>query len=229
MPEPTTDAARSLPTGDGVCAIPERTSYKAEEALVVETEAGNAEGARLTAALQALLVAKGLLAPGEVEQEIVRLEVPGIHLGAHLVARAWVDPEFRSRLLADGKTAAAELGMKVGEAQLVVVENTPREHNLIVCTMCSCYPRSILGQPPAWYISKSYRARAVREPRAVLREFGLDVPAGVRVRVHDSNADMRYLVLPMRPEGTESLTDGELAALVTRDVLIGTAVPVAEL
>ena len=130
------------------------------------------DAAQLTAALQALLVDKGLLADGEVEQEIARIEAPGPHLGARLVARAWVDEGFKARLLKDGKTAAAELGLKIGEAQLVVVENTERNHNLIVCTLCSCYPRSILGQPPTWYISKSYRARAVREPRVVLREFG---------------------------------------------------------
>ncbi|WP_430911594.1 nitrile hydratase subunit alpha [Methylobacterium sp. sgz302541] len=213
-----------MPEAADPCPVPERASYTAREALVIETDAGNAEAARLTAALQALLVEKGLLAPGEVDQEIEKLEAPGIHLGARLVARAWVDDAFRTRLLADGKSAAAELGMKVGEAQLVVVANSAREHNLIVCTLCSCYPRSILGQPPSWYISKSYRARAVREPRAVLREFGLDVPAEVRVRVHDSNADMRYLVLPMRPPGTEAWSETALAGLVGRDVLIGTAV-----
>ncbi len=206
------------------CAVPLSPSFLAQEALVVEDEAGSAEAARLTAALQALLVDKGLLAPKEVDQEIGRLEAPGLHLGARIVARAWIDDSFKARLLADGKSAAAELGIKIGEAQLVAVENTSRDHNLIVCTLCSCYPRSILGQPPSWYISKAYRARAVREPRNVLREFGLDVPADIRVRVHDSNADMRYLVLPRRPDGTEGWNEGQLARLVTRDTLIGTAV-----
>ncbi|WP_375464223.1 nitrile hydratase subunit alpha [uncultured Methylobacterium sp.] len=218
MDEPTTDP-RPLP-----CPLPARTSYTAQDALVVETGAGNAEAARLTEALQALLVAKGLLAPGEVEQEIAKLDAPGLHLGARLVVRAWTDPDFKARLLADGKSAAAELGLKVGEAQIVVVENTAQAHNLIVCTLCSCYPRSILGQPPSWYISKTYRARAVREPRAVLREFGLDIPLHVRVRVHDSNADMRYLVLPMPPPGLRDRDEADLPGLVTRDVLIGTAV-----
>ncbi len=199
-------------------------TYAAQEALVLESEDGNAESARLTDALQALLVEKGLLASGEVEGEIVRLDAPGTHLGARLVARAWTDPVFKARLLADGKSAAAEFGVKIGEAQLVVVENTTEDHNLIVCTLCSCYPRSLLGQPPLWYISKSYRARTVREPRAVLREFGLTVPLDVRVRVHDSNADMRYLVLPRRPERTADWAEDALAALVTRDSLIGTAV-----
>lgn len=206
------------------CPLPARTAYTAQESLVVEDEAGNAEAARLTQVLEALLVTKGLLSPCEVEQEMEKIETPGAHLGALLVARAWLDPAFKGRLLADGKSAAAELGLKIGEAQLVVVENTQQTHNLIVCTLCSCYPRSILGQPPLWYISKTYRSRAVREPRAVLREFGLDVPAGIRVRVHDSNADMRYLVLPMPPADAAGRNETDLAGLVTRDVLIGTAV-----
>lgn len=209
------------------CALPMRTAYAAEEALVVESEAGNAAAARLTAALEALLYAKGVLGLGEVEQEISKLETPSFHLGARLVARAWTDPAFKARLLADGKGAAAELGLKIGEAQLVVVENTHEIHNLIVCTLCSCYPRSILGQPPSWYISKTYRSRAVREPRTMLREFGLDVPAAIRIRVHDSNADMRYLVLPMPPADAPARTEGDLARFVTRDMLIGTAVATA--
>ena len=209
---------------DETCPIPRDASFMAAEGFVAESDAGNIEAGQLTAALQALLVEKGLLADGEVEQEITKIEAPGPHLGARLVARAWADAEFKERLLKDGKTASAELGFKIGEAQLVVVENTPEVHNLIVCTLCSCYPRSILGQPPTWYISKSYRARAVREPRVVLREFGLHVPDTVRVRVHDSNADMRYLVLPMRPKGTDAWDQKALSALVTRDTLIGTAV-----
>lgn len=208
---------------DDPCALPRRDFFSA---LVVEDAAGNAEAARITDALQALLVEKGLVFPNEVAQEIEKIEAPGLHLGARIVARAWADPDYRIRLLADGKSAAAELGIKIGEAQLVVVENTAAEHNLIVCTLCSCYPRSILGQPPSWYISKAFRARAVREPRAVLREFGLEVPTGVRVRVHDSNADMRYLVLPRRPDATDGWSEADLASLVTRDTLIGTAVAV---
>ncbi|WP_419951684.1 nitrile hydratase subunit alpha [Methylobacterium sp.] len=209
---------------EDACSLVPRASFMAAEGYVAESDAGNVDAAQLTAALQALLVDKGLLADGEVEQEIARIEAPGPHLGARLVARAWVDEGFKARLLKDGKTAAAELGLKIGEAQLVVVENTERNHNLIVCTLCSCYPRSILGQPPTWYISKSYRARAVREPRVVLREFGLNIPDDVRLRVHDSNADMRYLVLPQQPTGTEGWGQDALAALVTRDTMIGTAV-----
>ncbi|GLK81668.1 nitrile hydratase subunit alpha [Methylopila turkensis] len=198
--------------------------HDAHEPLVVEDEAGNIEGQILVDALQSLLVERGLIFPGEVRREIERIESPGVHLGAKLVARAWVDEAYRARLLADGKSAAAELGVGVGEAQLIVVANDAGTHNLVCCTLCSCYPRSILGQPPAWYISKAYRARAVREPRAVLAEFGLRVPDDVRLLVHDSNADMRYLVLPERPAGSEGMSEAELAELVTRDCMIGVAV-----
>jgi len=204
-------------------------THHADEALVTEDEAGNLEAQIIINALQNLLVAKNLLAPEEVTQEIERLEAPGAHLGAHIVARAWSDPAYKARLLENGKSAAAELGIKVGEAQLIVVENSAAVHNLVCCTLCSCYPRSILGQPPSWYISKAYRARAVREPRAVLAEFGLLLPDEVELRVHDSTADMRYLVLPERPTGSESMDMSQLAELVTRDCMIGVAkvVPVA--
>ena len=198
--------------------------HDAHEPLVVEDDAGNIEGQILVDALQTLLVERGLVFPGEVRREIERLESPGAHLGARLVARAWVDDDYRRRLLADGKSAAAELGVGVGEAQLIVVENDATTHNLVCCTLCSCYPRSILGQPPAWYISKAYRSRAAREPRAVLEEFGLKVPDEARVLVHDSNADMRYLVLPQRPAGSEAMSEDQLAGLVTRDCMIGVSV-----
>lgn len=175
----------------------------------------------MTKALRELLIEKGLITADALRTTIEALQSPGPHWGARIVARAWADPAFKARLLADGKAACAELGLTVGEAQLVVVENTPAIHNLVCCTLCSCYPRSILGQPPAWYVSRSYRARAVREPRAVMAELGLDVPAHKQVRVHDSNADMRYLVLPERPAGSEGLGEEALAALVTRDSMIG--------
>lgn len=191
--------------------------------LVAEDETGNLEGQQITAALQALLVRKGLISAGEITLEIQKIEAPGTHLGAKIVARAWTDNDFRKRLITNGKDGAAELGIMVGEAQLEVVENTPEIHNLVVCTLCSCYPRSILGQPPSWYISKSYRARAVREPAAILKEFGLVLPKGVKIRLHDSNADLRYLVLPERPAGTDHLDELQLAALVTRDSMIGVA------
>ena len=198
-------------------------AHESHEPLVVEDEAGNTDAQITIDALQNLLVRKNLLAPEEVTREIQQIEAPGIHLGAKIVARAWTDPAFKTRLLANGKSAAAELGIKVGEAQLIVVENTPRLHNLICCTLCSCYPRTILGQPPSWYISKAYRARAVREPRAVLAEFGLMLENDVELRVHDSNADMRYLVLPERPAGSDGMNELELAALITRDCLVGVA------
>lgn len=142
-------------------------------------------------------------------------------LGAKIVARAWTDPDYKTRLLKDGSAAATELGIEVGVTKLVVVENTPQIHNLVVCTLCSCYPRMILGLPPDWYKSKAYRSRAVREPRAVLAEFGTHIPESVEVRVHDSTATMRYLVLPQRPPLTERMDEEALAALVIRDSMIG--------
>lgn len=204
---------------------PHDHTHHDHESLVVEDDAGNIEGQILIDALQDVLVARNLLTPAEVQREIQKLESPGVHLGARIVVRAWTDPAYKARLLANGKAAAAELDIVVGEAQLVVVENTATLHNLITCTLCSCYPRSILGQPPSWYISKAYRARSVREPRAVLAEFGLTLPEGVAVRVHDSTADMRYLVVPRRPEGTEDWSAERLAGIVTRDCMIGVAVP----
>lgn len=193
------------------------------EPLVVEDDAGNLEGQQRIDALQSLLVKKGLLSAGEVTMEIQNIESPGLHLGAKIVARAWVDPDYKARLLANGKDAASELKIKIGEAQLVVVENTPVLHNVVVCTLCSCYPRSILGQPPSWYISKAYRARTVREPARVLEEFGLRLPESTAIAVHDSNADMRYLVLPQRPPGTDGMSEAQLSTLVTRDSMIGVA------
>ena len=142
--------------------------------------------------------------------------------GARLVARAWVDPAFKQRLLSDPKAACAEMGIDAsGLTEFVVLENTEQVHNLVVCTLCSCYPRPILGRPPDWYKSFAYRSRAVVEPRAVMREFGTELPDDVEVRVFDSSADMRYLVLPLRPPGTEDLSEAELAELVTRDSMIG--------
>ena len=177
-------------------------------------------------AIEALLLEKGVLAEPEIQDRVSYMESRSPENGARLVARAWVDPEFKARLLSDTKTAALELGIDAaGPVEFVVVENTPGVHNLIVCTLCSCYPRAILGRPPDWYKSFEYRSRAVREPRAVMREFGFEPPDGVEVVVHDSTADVRYMVLPMRPPGTEGLDEENLAALVTRDALIGVNVP----
>ena len=175
-------------------------------------------------ALRELLVEKGVLGADEVRREVEAMEARTPATGARLVARAWVDPSFRARLLADTKAAAAELGIEAGPYRILTMENTPETHNLVVCTLCSCYPRMLLGIPPAWYKGTSYRARAVREPRAVMAEFGLVLPAGIAVRVHDSTADMRYMVLPLRPSGTDGWDEARLAGLVTRDSLIGVAV-----
>jgi nitrile hydratase len=180
---------------------------------------------RLEAAVRELLLEKGLFTADEVRQTVERIDSQTPAIGARVVARAWVDPDYKARLLANGSAAVEELGIDMEGVKLVVVENTPEVHNLIVCTLCSCYPRPVLGLPPDWYKSRAYRSRAVREPRALLQEFGTAVPDGVTVRVHDSSADMRYLVLPMRPAGTESLSESELAELVTRDSMIGVSRP----
>lgn len=181
----------------------------------------------LEVAVRELLIEKGIITPEGIRKAMEAMDARGPHLGAAMVARAWVDPAYKKRLLADGSAAARELGLEVGPMHLLVVENTPQVHNMIVCTLCSCYPRMILGIPPLWYKSRDYRSRAVREPRAILAEFGTTLPEGVEVRVHDSTADMRYLVLPMRPHGTEGLSEAELASLVTRDSMIGVALPEA--
>ena len=176
-------------------------------------------------AVRELLIEKGIVSAEEIRRAIEAMDARSPAIGARVVARAWVDAAYKSRLLAAGTAACQELGIDMGATKLVVVENTPQVHNLIVCTLCSCYPRAILGLPPSWYKSREYRARTVREPRAVLKEFGTHIADNVQVRVHDSTADMRYLVLPMRPEGTEKLSEDELAALVTRDCMIGVTLP----
>ncbi|MGZ4482172.1 MAG: nitrile hydratase subunit alpha [Gaiellales bacterium] len=178
-------------------------------------------------ALEALLIEKGLASTDAIDAvvDLFQNEI-GPRNGARMVARAWVDPAYRMRLLADGAAAAAEFGYGGYEGEhLRVVENTPDVHNVIVCTLCSCYPWPVLGVPPVWYKSPPYRARVVREPRAVLAEFGLELPASVEIRVWDSSADMRYMVLPMRPEGSAELGEEQLAELVSRDCMIGVAVP----
>jgi nitrile hydratase subunit alpha len=178
-------------------------------------------------AVRELLVEKGIVTADDVRRQVEDMDGRNAGLGAKMVARAWVDPAYKQRMLIDGNAAAEEIGLDRGLYKLVVVENTPQIHNVIVCTLCSCYPRWLLGLPPDWYKSRNYRSRVVREPRGVLREFGLDLTDDVTVCVHDSNADMRYLVLPMRPGGTEGFREEQLAALVTRDSMIGVTVPVA--
>ena len=175
--------------------------------------------------LRELLVEKGILTNEQVEAEVEDMRQRTPERGAKVVARAWTDSDFRRRLLENGTKACEELGLDIPALKLVVVENTPEVHNAIVCTLCSCYPRMLLGIPPDWYKSRNYRSRMVREPRAVLAEFGLKISEHVQIRVHDSSADMRYMVLPMRPAGTEGWTEERLAGLVNRDSMIGVAVP----
>jgi len=179
-------------------------------------------------ALEDLLVEKGVIAREDVRREIDVLVSRSPADGARLVARAWVDPEFKERLLADARSAALELGLDPGPSPVVVaLENSDDVHNMVVCTLCSCYPRALLGPPPDWYKSLPYRSRAVSDPHGVLEEFGLAIEDGVELRVFDSTADMRYLVIPRRPAGTDGMSEDELAGLVTRDAMIGVAVPVA--
>jgi nitrile hydratase len=175
-------------------------------------------------AVRELLIEKGIVTADAVRRQVESMDGRNAGRGARMVARAWIDPDYKARMLADGARAAEEIGLDVGPLKLVVVENTPSVHNVIVCTLCSCYPRMLLGLPPDWYKSRSYRSRVVREPRVVLAEFGTLIPNDTQVRVHDSTADMRYLVLPMRPQGTEHWSEAELARLVTRDSMIGVAV-----
>lgn len=187
-----------------------------------------AEPAIRAEALESLLVERGLLDPAEVDAVIARYaERVGPLNGARAVARAWVDPAYRERLLADGTAAAAELGITGGPGgqmeKLVVVENTEAVHNVVVCTLCSCYPWAMLGLPPRWYKDPAYRSRVVREPRAVLAEFGLELDPQTRIRVWDSSAEVRYLVLPQRPAGSDGLDEDALAALVDREAMIGVA------
>ena len=176
-------------------------------------------------ALERLLAEKGIIQEGFIDAVVSAYENDiGPMNGARVVARAWVDPAYKARLLANGTAAIAELGFGGPEGEhLMVVENTPSVHNVVVCTLCSCYPWPVLGLPPTWYKSPPYRARRVREPRLLLREMGLDLPPNVEIRVWDSSAEIRYMVLPERPAGSDARSEAELAALVTRDAMIGTA------
>ncbi len=179
----------------------------------------------LTKALEVLLVEKGLITSERID-ELVKIyeDDIGPMRGAQVVAKAWTDPEYKRRLLEDGRAAIAEFEfMDPHGSELVVVETTPDVHHMVVCTLCSCYPWAVLGLPPTWYKSYAYRSRAVREPRSVLKEFGVEVPESMEVRVWDSNSDVRYMVLPERPAGTEGMSEEELAAIVTRDSMIGVA------
>ena len=175
--------------------------------------------------LRELLVEKGVVTEAQVAAAVQDMRGRTPELGARVVAKAWLDPVFKAKLLENGSRSCQDLGIEVASLKLVVVENTPAVHNVVVCTLCSCYPRMLLGIPPDWYKSRNYRSRTVREPRAVLAEFGLVIGEKIKIRVHDSTADMRYLVLPMRPGGTEGWDEQKLASIVTRDCMIGVAVP----
>ena len=181
---------------------------------------------KLEMAVRELLIKKNVITADEVRKVVEDIESRTPEGGARVVARAWSDPAFKEALLRDATAVCADMGFEMAlyDVKLTVVENTPEVHNVVVCTLCSCYPRMLLGLPPAWYKSRAYRSRTVREPRTVLREFGLELPDTVSVRVHDSTADLRYLVLPMRPAGTEGYTEEALVGLVSRDSMIGTAV-----
>jgi nitrile hydratase len=178
----------------------------------------------LEEALRTLLIDKGVFSAADIQYAMEAMDARGESQGAKIVARAWADADFRRQLVERPARALKAFGIDMGVNELCVVENTPDIHNIVVCTLCSCYPRMILGVPPAWYKSREYRSRVVNEPRAVLAEFGVTLPDAVEVRVHDSNADLRYLVIPSRPPGTEGWGEEKLAGLVTRDSMIGTGV-----
>lgn len=177
------------------------------------------------AALRELLLEKGIFTTDDIRRAMEAMEARSPAMGARVVARAWIDPRFKEMLLAHANSAVAEFGITMGVAELMVVENTDEVHNVIVCTLCSCYPRALLGIPPSWYKSRAYRSRLVRDPRAVLAEFGTILPSSVAVHVHDSTADLRFLVLPRQPARTEGWNADALASLVTRDSLIGVTLP----
>jgi nitrile hydratase len=180
------------------------------------------ESEKRVRAMQALLIEKGIITADEIRRQEEVLDAVTPAMGAQVVARAWVDAAYKERLLADAKSAVEELGFAADQmTTLVAIENTETIHNVVVCTLCSCYPRALLGLPPAWYKSLEYRSRVVVDPRGVLREFGLELDPDIEVRVYDSTADMRYLVVPERPSGTEGMSEAELAELVTRDSMIG--------
>ena len=196
-----------------------------EHAPQSETEGPPSEFEIMSRAMQELLEAKGVVTADQVRRRIELFEEDFPYRGGRVVAHAWTDSAFKKRLLEDGRAACSEMGIELEAERLIAVENTPEVHNLIVCTLCSCYPRALLGMPPTWYKSRNYRSRVVFEPRTVLREFGTLLPDNVTVRVHDSNADMRYVVIPMRPKSTEGWSEERLAGILTRDTLVGVTVP----
>ena len=195
------------------------------EDVVDDHEGPPSEFEIMSRALQELFVEKGYVDAEQITKRMETFDDDYPYRGNRVIARAWADTAFKERLLTDANAACAEMGIVVAPAHLIALENTPEIHNLIVCTLCSCYPRILLGMPPTWYKSRNYRSRVVHEPRSVLEEFGTEISDHVSVRVHDSNADMRYVVIPMRPEGTEGWNESQLESLLTRDHLVGITVP----
>ena len=181
----------------------------------------------LSRAMQELLEAKGVITAEQIRSRMEQFEEEFPYRGARVIAHAWTDPAFKKRLLEDGKAACAEFGIDLEADRLIAVENTPEMHNVVVCTLCSCYPRALLVMPPTWYKSENYRKRVVRDPRGVLKEFGTVLPENVTLRVHDSNADMRYVVIPMQPDSTKGWSEEALAKILTRDALVGVTLPSA--
>ncbi|MDM7944997.1 MAG: nitrile hydratase subunit alpha [Oceanibaculum nanhaiense] len=179
----------------------------------------------MTEAVADLLLAKGIIEPVELRKMLEAIDAKSPAAGSKMVAKAWTDPGFKQRMLADVIAAASELDIDAGGIPIKAIENTQATHNVVVCTLCSCYPRLLIGLPPDWYKARAYRSRVIREPRAVLKEFGTEIPDDVEVRVHDSTADLRYLIIPRRPAGTEGWSAEKLEALVTRDTMIGVALP----
>mmetsp|Transcript_4645 Transcript_4645/g.16346 ORF Transcript_4645/g.16346 Transcript_4645/m.16346 type:complete len:472 (+) Transcript_4645:14-1429(+) len=200
-----------------------------EARVIVEKNAVEKEGQarpaqRLCEALVKALIGKGIFTAQELQERIEKTQMAGVSsMGARLVAHCWADEEFKKKLVQDGRHMMAFLGLESLNNEMIVVENTPAVHNVLVCTLCSCYPRQLLGLPPGWYKSRSYRERVCKFPRAVLRDFGVDLPSSTAIRVHDSNADMRYIVIPARPSGTEGWSEEQLAAIITRDAMVGVA------
>ncbi|SEW03389.1 nitrile hydratase [Cognatiyoonia koreensis] len=176
-------------------------------------------------AIRELLIEKGVVTAADINSQIDAMDARSPAHGATVVARYWTDPDFAKALLADASAATAQMGFDIGPMKLIALPNSPTLHNIVVCTLCSCYPRNLLGLPPDWYKSRAYRSRTVREPRKVLAEFGVTLPPDVEVRVHDSTADMRYIVIPNQPAGTDGWSADDLATLVTRDSMIGTGLP----
>jgi len=209
-----------------IIPLPDSHDHDGKPIQEDETGEGPNEHQVMNLAIQDLLQESNLITPNDIRKTIEKFDEDYPNRGQKVVIRAWTDDDFKSQLLEDANLAIEGMGIDLEHAaRLIVVENTDKVHNIVVCTLCSCYPRVLMGQPPTWYKSRSYRSRVVNEPRSVLNEFGVDLPNSVSVRTHDSNADMRYMVLPQRPEGTENWSHSELESIISRDALVGVSIP----